>query len=140
MELDQPLSQDDIYLLAHAASLGRKGERDYLLVMVLTVLEVSEALSLKRESIAILNNKKVALDVVVKGGELKTVRCPSELADKLQAYAKKHDLAVSAQFFPICRQRVHQIVKKAASRTDLNKRISPRLLRTVHRREVPPDQ
>lgn len=126
----EELTMDDIYLLAHAASLSQKGERDYLLVMVLTVLEASEALSLKPESIVTLENKKIVLDVLGRGGKVRPMRCPPQLADRLRAYAQKHHLSPSDRFFPFRnRQRPWQIVKGAAKRAELDKRISPRLLR-----------
>lgn len=125
------LPPEEIYILADAAREGRRGERDRLLVLVMFMsgLRVSEALSLRSQNISRLPNEKAVFDILGKGGKPRTVPCPAQLADGLQAYAYRHHLSASDRFFPIGRQRAWQIVKAAAKRAGLDKRIWPHLLR-----------
>jgi len=124
------LKPEEVYQLAEAAKENRKGERDYLLILLLfqTGLRISEALSLTPNKIHLFEGKPV-LEIIGKGKKKRQVACPERLAEKLQAYAYKNKLSTNDRFFNINRFRAWQIINQAAERAGFTKRIYPHLLR-----------
>ncbi len=125
------LTPEEVKQLEHAAlESPRKGDRDALLIRVLfqTGLRISEALSLTPAHIEIFEGAPV-FRILGKGSKVRRVSCPVPLAENLQAYAFRHTLTNSAQFFSINRFRAYQIITKAAETAGLDKRVYPHLLR-----------
>lgn len=125
------LSPEEIKLLAEKAREGRKGERNYLLILLLfqTGLRISEALSLTPAKIRQFEGSP-CLEIRGKGKKRRMVACPERLAEKLQAYAYKEKIGSNDKFFPINRQRAWQIINEASERAGLNnRRVYPHLLR-----------
>ena len=108
----------------------RRGERDYLLILVLfeTGLRISEALSLTPSKIDIFEGRPV-LRIVGKGGKPRVVACPERLSDNLRTYVNRKKVEPEQKLFPINRQRAWQILKKVSQRSGFTKRIYPHLLR-----------
>jgi len=125
------LTPEEVRQLESAAlTAPRKGERDALLIRVLfqTGLRISEALTLTPNHVEIFEGRP-SLSVIGKGNKPRRVACPVTLAESLQAYAFRHQLASSERFFAINRFRGYQIITKAANKAGLEKRIYPHLLR-----------
>lgn len=124
------LTPAEVDQLAEAASRARNGARDRLLIRVLfeTGLRISEALQLTPSRIQHFEGEPV-LAIVGKGNKPRRVSCPSGLAESLQAYAYRMCLGPNGRFFPINRQRGHQIIAAAAAAAGLQKRVYPHLLR-----------
>jgi len=124
------LSPDEVKILAHEARKGRKGERDYLFILLLyqTGLRISEALSLSPSKIFQFDGKPV-IEVLGKGKKLRLVSCPEILAKRLLNYSDKKKINPKERFFPFNRIRGWQIIKEAAAKAGFEKRVFPHLLR-----------
>ena len=72
---------------------------------------------------------RATLTVLGKGGKRRTVACPDALADRLGSYAYDHGLNRDDRYFEITRVRAWQIVKGAAERAGITKRVYPHLFR-----------
>ena len=124
------LLPEEIQRLAAGARTKSNGERDNLFILLLyqTGLRVSEALSLTPAKIIPFDGKPV-LDILGKGRKPRLVSCPEGLARRLFAYARRKKLDSQDKFFPFNRTRGWQIVRKAAQRAGIEKRVFPHLLR-----------
>jgi len=124
------LSPDEVQILALEARKNRKGERDYLFILLLyqTGLRISEALSLSPSKIFQFDGKPV-IEVLGKGKKLRIVSCPETLVNRLLTYAAKKKIAPQEKFFPFNRIRGWQIIKGAAAKAGFEKRVFPHLLR-----------
>jgi len=125
------LTPEEVRQLESAALQSpRKGERDALLIRVLfqTGLRISEALTLTPKHVEIFEGRP-SFSVIGKGNKPRRVACPVTLAESLQAFAFRHQLANGERFFNINRFRGYQIITKAAEKSGLEKRIYPHLLR-----------
>lgn len=124
------LTREEAVRLAEAARMGRKGERDYLLVQVLfqTGLRISEALSLTPAKISQFEGKP-CLQIIGKGKKVRLVACPERLAQRLRSYAYTAQLGPNDSFFSINRSRGWQIISAASKKAGLIKRVFPHLLR-----------
>lgn len=123
------LTPEEVRQLA-AACQGRHRVRDALLIDTLfqTGLRISEALALTPRHLGTLHGRPV-LTVRGKGGKPRLVACPELLAARLKCYAYDQGLGLDDRFFPIGRKRGWQIVKAAAARAGLPKKVWPHLLR-----------
>jgi len=124
------LLPDEIQRLAAGARTKSNGERDYLFIVLLyqTGLRISEALSLTPAKIILFDGMPV-LDIVGKGRKPRLVSCPESLAKRLSAYARHEKLDSQDRFFPFNRIRGWQIVRQAAQKAGIGKRVFPHLLR-----------
>lgn len=124
------LTTEEVRALAEEARIGRHGQRNGLLILLLfqTGLRVSEALSLTPSRIGSFEGKPV-LSILGKGKKPRLVACPDRLADKLKSYAYEKKLGPNDRLFPINRSRAWQIVKEASKRAGFTKGIYPHLLR-----------
>ena len=124
------LSRDEVKRLSEGARKGRNGDRDALFIQLLfqTGLRISEALSLTPAKFSQFEGKPV-FDILGKGGKQRLVSCPESLAEELLKYARKKCLDPQHKFFPFNRIRGWQIIKEAASKGGLEKRVFPHLLR-----------
>lgn len=125
------LTPEEVNTISHRAKDdGRNGERNYLLIRVLfeTGLRVSEALSLTPKMIDEYEEHAV-LFVVGKGRKPRMVACPDSLAYRLKSYAYTKNLGVDDKIFSINRQRAWQIIKSAAEKAGIQKRVYPHLFR-----------
>jgi len=111
-----------------AACRGRHRDRDALLILLLfqTGLRISEALGL---TVGQLSRQPGALEVMGKGGKLRLVACPYSLVHRLKACAFDRGLGPADRLFPVGRKRAWQIIRGAAERAGLGKRVYPHLLR-----------
>lgn len=124
------LLPEEVNRLAEGARQGRNGERDYLFILLLyqTGLRISEAISLTPAKIGQFEGKPV-LDIIGKGNKPRLVSCPEKLAGRLLDYAHKKGLVSHDRFFAFNRIRGWQIIKEAAKRAGIEKRVFPHLLR-----------
>lgn len=124
------LTAEEIYQIAEAAERSLKGDRDYLLILLLfqTGLRISEALALTPRHITQFEGRPV-LQVLGKGRKPRLVSCPERLALELRSYAYTHKLNLDDRFFKINRKRAWQITKAASAKAGLTKRVYPHLLR-----------
>jgi len=108
------LTPEEVYQAAEAAKKGVRGDRDYLLVLLLfqTGLRVSQAVALTPRHVTQFEGKPV-LQVLGKGRKPRLVSCPDRLALELQAHAFRHKLNLDDRFFRINRKRAWQIIKAA---------------------------
>ena len=123
------LTPEEVQQLS-AACQGRHRERDALLIDTLyqTGLRISEALALTPRQLGSLHGGTV-LTIQGKGGKPRLVACPELLAARLKSYAYDRGLGLDDRFFPINRKRGWQIIKAAAARAGLQKKVWPHLLR-----------
>ena len=125
------LPVEEIVLLERAAEKApRKGERDSLLIAVLFQVGVraSEAISLTPNHMDVFEGKPV-VRLRVKGGKQHVMSIPTPLSDRLEAFAYRNGIEKDQKFFDMNRQRVWQIVKRAALVAGIDKRVYPHLLR-----------
>jgi integrase/recombinase XerD len=124
------LTPDEVYQIADAAKESRKGERDELLILLLfeTGLRISEALSIMPRDIQEYSGKPV-LSILGKGKKRRLVSCPESLAHRIKSYAYTKQIGLDSRIFPINRKRAWQIVKVAAEKAAIQKRVFPHLFR-----------
>ena len=124
------LLPEEVYRIAESIKEERNGERDSLLILLLfeTGLRISEALSLTPRKTIPYNNGYV-LHIKGKGNKIRMVACPEELGNKLKAYAYDKNLSPDERFWKFNRTRAWQIIKKAAKKAGINKRVYPHLFR-----------
>lgn len=124
-------------MLAAAAAEGRRGERDALLIAVIfSGLTIKQALSLEPSNICQLPNGGVTFDFENKHERLKAISCPTEVACRLETYAKSHSLSPTDKFFPITRTQIWYIIKLAGKKADMSN-VTPSRIRqsgSRHRR------
>ena len=125
------LTPEEVYQMIGAASDGRNGERDKLLILLLfeTGLRVSEALSLTPRLLGQHNSKPVIHLKEGKGRKARMVACPEDLAHRIRSFAYSKQISIDDRIFPINRKRAWQIVKLAGEEAGLQKRVWPHLLR-----------
>ena len=112
------------------ACQGRHQARDELLILTLfqTGLRISEALSITPRKIGGFAGGAV-LHIEGKGQKPHLVACPGPLAHRLKSYAFDRQLGLDDRIFKINRKRAWQIIKEAADRAGINKKVYPHLLR-----------
>ena len=112
------------------ACRGRHRLRDELLILTLlqTGLRISEALSITPRRIGSHAGHPV-LYIEGKGKKPRLVACPDLLAHRLKSYAFDRGLGLDDRLFPINRKWAWQILKAAAERAGIAKRVYPHLLR-----------
>lgn len=123
------LTPQEVQAMAQACQ-GRHHERDGLLILTLfqTGLRISEALSIIPRKIGSYGGHAV-LYIEGKGGKPRMVACPDVLAHRLKSFAFDRKLGLDARLFRINRKRAWQIIKEAAERAGINKKVYPHLLR-----------
>jgi len=123
------LTREEVTRLA-AACQGRNRLRDELLILTLfqTGVRISEALSLTPRRISI-SKEGAALHIQGKAGKARPVACPRNLAHRLKSHAFGKKLELDDRIFQINRKRAWQIIKEAAERAAIGKRVHPHLLR-----------
>ncbi len=109
------LNLEQVRALAEAAGIGRCGQRDKLLVLLLFdgCLRCSEALNVTPSDLERGLNGWTVKIPSGKGGKYSLVAISSSLAAELQAFAYRQQVAPDARFFPISRPRAFQIVSEA---------------------------
>jgi integrase/recombinase XerD len=125
------LLPDEIRRMIAVAEQRRMGDRDALLIKLLfiTGLRISEALSLTLTNLERPRLEAPYLRVIGKGKKPRMVTCPPELADSLEAYARRHNIADHDRLFPINRKMAYLMVRQSGERAGLQKKIFPHLLR-----------
>ena len=113
-----------------ASCPGRNRTRDQLLIHTLfqTGVRISEALSLTPRHIGTQARGAVP-DIRGKGGKSRLVACPDRLAHRLKSVAFDRKLGLDDRIFKINRRRAWQVIKAAAERAGINKRVYPHLFR-----------
>jgi len=124
------LMPEEVNRIAGAAKQGRKGERNYLLIRTLfeTGLRISEALSLTPRLISEYERHAV-LYIKGKGNKPRMIACPDNLAFRIKSYANSNKLELDDRIFNISRQRAWQIVRSAAGKAGIKKKVYPHLFR-----------
>ena len=124
------ITESEVYALADAARTGRHGERDYLMVMVLFqgALRINEAVGLHVRDKHSVEGKHL-LAVLGKGNKPRLVAIPERLSHALGDYAYQNALEQDGRFFPITRQRAWQIIRSAAGKAGIDRRVYCHLLR-----------
>ena len=117
-------------LMTACSSRAPTGIRNRALITVMyrAGLRISEALTLTPKHVEIFEGRP-SFSVIGKGNKPRRVACPVTLAESLQAYAFRHQLANGERFFNINRFRGYQIITAAATKAGLEKRVYPHLLR-----------
>lgn len=124
------LTPEEVYQIADACD-GRDKERDELLILTLfeTGLRVSEALEeITPRKIGAHSGHSV-LYIKGEGAKPRMVACPDNLAHRLKSYAYAKRLGLDDRIFKISRKRAWQIVKQAAEKPGVQKKVWPHLLR-----------
>jgi integrase/recombinase XerD len=123
------LTREEIGRLT-AACHGRNRFRHELLILTLfqTGVRISEALSLTPRRIGTQEGGAV-LYILGKGGKSRLVACPDRLAHRLKSFAFDRALGLDDRIFKINRRRAWQVIKAAAGRAGINKRVYPHLFR-----------
>jgi integrase/recombinase XerD len=124
------LTPEEVKILAEKAAHSRKGERNYLLILIIfqTGLRMSEALNLSPSSIEKFDRKPL-LSIVGKGKKRRLVACPERLVEKLKAHAFEKKICQEERFLLINRFWAWQILRETSKKAMLNKRVFPHLLR-----------
>lgn len=124
------LTPDEVKILAEGANVGKHGQRNSLLVLLLfqTGLRISEALSLTPSSIQYFDGKPV-LSIDRKGMKPRLVACPERLIEKLKTYISEMKINPITPLFPIKRSRAWQIIKESSIRAGFGRKVYPQLLR-----------
>jgi integrase/recombinase XerD len=123
------LTREEVDRLA-AACEGRHRVRDQLLIHALfqTGVRISEALSLTPRRIGSHAGHAVFY-IEGKGRKPRMVACPDHLAARLKSYAYDQGLKLDERLFTINRTRAWKIIKAAAEKAGITKRVYPHLLR-----------
>jgi integrase/recombinase XerD len=124
------LTPGEVYQIADAAREGRKGKQDELLILLLfeTGLRISEALSITPRDIQEYSGKPV-LSILGKEKKGRLVSCPESLAHRIKSYAYTKQIGLDSRIFPINRKGAWQIIKVAAEKAGIQKRVFPHLFR-----------
>ena len=104
------------------------GMNSSILTLFQTGLRISEALSISPRKIDSFAGGAV-LHIEGKGQKPRLVACPNPLAHRLKSYAFDRQLGLDDRLFKINRKRAWQIIKEAAERAGINKKVYPHLLR-----------
>jgi integrase/recombinase XerD len=125
------LLPEEIKRMIETAEERRKGDRDALLIKLLfiTGLRISEALNLTLVNLERPKRDLPYLRIIGKGRKPRLVACPPELADSLEAYARRHNIGDRDRLFPIYRKMAYWIIRRTGERAGLQKKIFPHLLR-----------
>lgn len=125
------LLPEEIKRMIEVAEERRRGDRDALLIKVLfiTGLRISEALSLTLTNLERPRAELPRLRIIGKGKKPRLIACPPELADSLEAYARRHQLGDCDRLFPISRKMAYWIIRQSGEQAGLSKKIYPHLLR-----------
>lgn len=112
------------------ATEGRHQRRDKLLILTLfwTAMRISEAVSLTPAMIG-RHQGRPFFTIKGKGKKPRLVACPEPLIDQLKSYAFDQALKSDDRFFKITRVRAWQIIKEAAERAGIAKKVWPHLFR-----------
>jgi integrase/recombinase XerD len=123
------LTPEEVARMGQACQ-GRYQARDELLIFILfqTGLRISEALSITPRKIGSFAGGAV-LHIEGKGQKPRMVACPEPLAHRLKSCAFDRQLGLDDRLFQINRKRGWQIIKEAAERAGINKKVYPHLLR-----------
>lgn len=121
----------EIKRMIETAEDRRRGDRDALLIKLLfiTGLRISEALNLTLTNLERPKKDLPFLRILGKGKKPRMVACPPELADSLEAYARRHQIGDRDRLFPISRKMAYWIVRQTGEQAGLTKKIYPHLLR-----------
>ncbi|MCX7757186.1 MAG: site-specific integrase [candidate division WOR-3 bacterium] len=121
----------EIKKMIETAKERRRGDRDALLIKLLfiTGLRISEALSLTLANLERPKKDLPFLRILGKGKKPRMVACPPELADSLEAYARRHRIGDRDRLFPISRKMAYWIVRQSGEKAGLTKKVYPHLLR-----------
>jgi len=124
------LTPDEVYRIVDVAKEGNKGERNSILIKTLfeTGLRISEALSITPRMIGDHEGHAV-LYIKGKGKKPRMVACPDGLAHQLKSHAYTNKLEIDDRIFKINRKRAWQIVKEAAKKAGIQKKVYPHLFR-----------
>ena len=125
------LLPDEIKLMMETAEERRHGDRDALLIKLLfiTGLRISEALNLTLVNLNRPKRDLPYLRIIGKGKKPRLIACPPELADSLEAYARRHNIGDHDRLFPIYRKMAYWIIRRTGEQSGLSKKIYPHLLR-----------
>jgi integrase/recombinase XerD len=123
------LTREEVDRLA-AACTGRNQIRDQLLIHTLfqTGVRISEALSITPRRIGTQGGHAVFY-IEGKGSKPRLVACPNHLAARLKSYAYDRGLKLDERLFTINRTRAWKIIRAAAPKARITKRVYPHLLR-----------
>jgi len=124
------ITETEVYALADVARTGRHGERDYLLVLTLFqgALRVSEAVGLHVRDKHSVDGKHL-LAVLGKGNKPRQVAIPERLSHALGNFAHENVLGPDDRFFAVTRQRAWQVIRSAAEKAGIDRRVYCHLLR-----------
>ncbi len=124
------LTSDEVKRVVIASNEGRHGSRDSLLVKFLfeTGLRISEAIFLTPRMIDNYEGHSV-LHIIGKGGKPRMVACPDDLANEIRSFAYLNKIDLDQRIWDINRKRTWQIIKEAAKKTGIQKRVYPHLFR-----------
>ncbi len=124
------LTPEEVYRIVDVARVGNKGDRNSLLIKTLfeTGLRISEALSLTPRMIGQYEGHAV-LYVKGKGKKPRMVACPDGSAHQLRSHAYTKKIGLDDRIFNINRKRAWQIIKEAARKACIQKKVYPHLFR-----------
>jgi integrase/recombinase XerD len=124
------LTSDEVKRVVIASNKGRHGPRDSLLIKILfeTGLRISEALSLTPRMIENYEGHAV-LFITGKGNKPRMVACPDDLANEIRSFAYLNKIDLDQRIWDINRKRAWQIIKEAAKKAGITKRVYPHLFR-----------
>ncbi len=124
------LTPDEVYRIVDVAKEGNKGDRNSILIKTLfeTGLRISEALSITPRMIGEYEGHAV-LYIKGKGKKPRMVACPDGLAHQLKSHAYTNKLDLDDRIFNINRKRAWQLVKEAAMKAGIQKKVYPHLFR-----------
>ncbi len=91
-------------------------------------MRISEALSLNPRRIG-TRERGAVLDILGEDGKSRLVACPDRLAHRLKSFAFDRALGLDDRIFKINRRRAWQVIKAAAARAGITKRVYPHLFR-----------
>jgi integrase/recombinase XerD len=124
------LTPDEVKRGVIAYNEGRHSSRDSLLVKILfeTGLRISEGLSLTSRMIGNYEGH-VVLYITGKGGKPRMVACPDDFANEIRSFAYLNKIELDQRIWDINRKRAWQIIKEAAKKAGIIKRVYPHLFR-----------
>jgi len=124
------ITEAEVYRMADVAKTMRDGERNELLILTMfqAALRVTETIRLRVRDKATVDNKHILL-VQGKGNKPRLVAIPEKLSYHLGDYAQREGLKLGDRFFPVTRVRAWQIIKGAAGKAGIDRRVYCHLLR-----------